>query len=122
MSFTIFILSQTAPVIVTGPVTTSKTDQIHSNVQITLCYVGKSVNLSGFRSGQQSQVVVLQQHCGGNTVTLYKGSVRPKGIHLYIYQFGPTVRPCPFRSKMGWVSRSVTGWNRVLVLHHFCIY
>lgn len=49
-----------------------------SNVHITLCYLGRILNL-GDIDGGSCDVLVLQQHCGGNTLVLYKGRVAPKG-------------------------------------------
>ena len=54
-----------------------------SDVQITLCYTGRGLNLESSMDPGSSEVLILQQHCGGNTVQLYKGRVRPRGTHVH---------------------------------------
>lgn len=52
---------------------------INSNVLITLCYEGRTLKLDGRRGGGSScEVLVVQQHCGGNTLIVFKGWVKPK--------------------------------------------
>lgn len=51
-----------------------------------MCYVGKALHLEGCVDSGHSEVVVLQQHCGGNTVLLYKGKLRAKGRPLDILE------------------------------------
>lgn len=51
---------------------------MHSNVHLTLCYLGRTLNLDGDRT-LGVEILVLQQHCGGNTLILYKGRISPNG-------------------------------------------
>ncbi len=56
---------------------------MHSDVQITLQFVGKSLNLEGSGSGD-CDILVIQQHCGASTVVLYRNRVAPKSECLKI--------------------------------------
>ena len=49
---------------------------VRSNVKITLRYLGRCGPVKRFCS---NTVEVLQQHCGGNTVSLFKGGLKEKG-------------------------------------------
>ena len=49
---------------------------VRSNVKITLRYLGKCGPVKRFSS---NTVEVLQQHCGGNTVSLFKGGLKERG-------------------------------------------
>ena len=49
---------------------------ISSDVLITLLYIGRSLKLGGRSGATSCDVLVLQQHCGGNTCILYKGRVK----------------------------------------------
>ena len=51
---------------------------MHSNVEITLRFMGRTLNLEGYMNNI-CEVLVIQQHCGGNTLVLFKGIVAPKG-------------------------------------------
>ena len=53
--------------------------QKHSLAEVTLIYLGKSLTLGGPVDNRPREVVVLQQHCGGNTVCLYSGHLVAKG-------------------------------------------
>lgn len=60
-----------------------RSQPMHSNVSITLKFIGTGLHLEGFAMETKlSEVMVVQQHCGGNTVQLYKGRVKPKGLRL----------------------------------------
>ena len=74
---------QTLPV--TSPKLDQTLDQIHSNVKMTLLFTGRNSNLEGPLRYQRSQVMVLQQHCGGNTLTVFNGSIGPKGIIVSLF-------------------------------------
>ena len=55
----------------------------HSNATITLKFIGTGLHLDSYAMDSHlSDVVVVQQHCGGNTLPLYKGKVKPKGLHI----------------------------------------
>lgn len=75
---------QTAPVCGhrTHTVYPRRSQPARSDVQITLCYTGKGLHLESSMDSGSSEVLILQQHCGGNTVQLYKGRVRPRGMLL----------------------------------------
>lgn len=65
-----------------------RSQPMHSNVKITLRFVGSGLHLEKYTyamEGQLSDVMVVQQHCGGNTVTLYKDKVKPKGTPCKFY-------------------------------------
>jgi hypothetical protein len=62
----------------------TKSQPVHSNVSITLKFIGTGLHL-GMESSL-SDVMVVQQHCGGNTVTLYKGKIKPRGAHKILIQ------------------------------------
>jgi hypothetical protein len=49
------------------------------NVKVTMCYYGTSVNLESDRIDRRDDVVVEQQHCGGNTLTVFRGKILPGG-------------------------------------------
>ena len=60
----------------------TKSQPVHSNVSITLKFIGIGLHLGKYAmESSLSDVMVVQQHCGGNTVILYKGKVKPKGTH-----------------------------------------
>ena len=42
------------------------------------CYLGGGINIERSCSLEQ-QIEVHQQHCGGNTLCLFKGYLKPKG-------------------------------------------
>ncbi|XP_018432364.1 PREDICTED: glutamate-rich protein 3 [Nanorana parkeri] len=46
---------------------------LHSNVKITMVYVGKNVHLSHDDTDYRDEVKVFQQHCGGENLCVYKG-------------------------------------------------
>ncbi|XP_078524786.1 glutamate-rich protein 3 [Lissotriton helveticus] len=48
---------------------------VHSNVAITMLYLGKSVRLSHDDIGYKEEIKVFQQHCGGENLCIYKGSL-----------------------------------------------
>ena len=65
-----------------GPIAT-RSQPVHSDVSITLKFIGTGLHLdSCSMESNTSDVMVVQQHCGGNTVPVYKGRVKPKGWHL----------------------------------------
>ena len=45
--------------------------------KMTLRYLGKSLDLSSGVFGDAVQVMIMQQHCGGNTVCVFQGLVSP---------------------------------------------
>ena len=45
--------------------------------KITLRYLGKSLDLSSGVFGDAVQVMIMQQHCGGNTVCVFQNLVSP---------------------------------------------
>ena len=60
----------------------TKSQPVHSNVSIMLKFIGTGLHLGKYAmESSLSDVMVVQQHCGGNTVALYKGKVKPKGTH-----------------------------------------
>jgi hypothetical protein len=61
-----------------------------SNVHITLCYLGRILHCI---DGGRCDILVLQQHCGGNTLVLYKGRVAPRGK----WMFCVVPQACPSR-------------------------
>ncbi|KAL5493545.1 hypothetical protein EMCRGX_G014743 [Ephydatia muelleri] len=74
--------SKTAPARLTrrqareGPTEQAKIQSpVRSNVKITLRYLGKCGPVKRFSS---NTVEVLQQHCGGNTVSLFKGGLKER--------------------------------------------
>ncbi|KAG8535804.1 hypothetical protein GDO81_027745, partial [Engystomops pustulosus] len=46
---------------------------LHSNVKITMVYLGKKVHLSHEDSDYRDEVKVFQQHCGGENLCVYRG-------------------------------------------------
>ena len=71
----------------------TKSQPMHSNVSITLKFIGTGLHLGKYAmESSLSDVMVVQQHCGGNTVTLYRGKVNICSsaylYHLaYLYHF-----------------------------------
>ncbi|XP_063689906.1 glutamate-rich protein 3-like isoform X13 [Bolinopsis microptera] len=61
----------------TVPSTFLQRRQIHSMSKITLRYLGKSLDLSSGVFGDAVQVMIMQQHCGGNTVCVFQNLVSP---------------------------------------------
>lgn len=53
--------------------------QLHANIVLTLCYLGRQLHLAT-TSKQLSMIEVLQQHCGGNTLLLYRRKLKPRGM------------------------------------------
>ncbi|XP_069088539.1 glutamate-rich protein 3 isoform X2 [Pleurodeles waltl] len=56
------------------PVRFHKTS-VHSNVAITMIYLGKSVRLSHDDIDYKDEIKVFQQHCGGENLCIYKGNL-----------------------------------------------
>ena len=54
---------------------------IRSNVKITLRYLGRCSQVKRFSA---NTVEVVQQHCGGNTVSLFKGELKERGENLMV--------------------------------------
>jgi len=53
-----------------------------------MCYYGLPVHLESDRTDRHDDVVVEQQHCGGNTLTVYAGKLLPSGeLQLYVENF-----------------------------------
>ncbi|XP_029473424.1 glutamate-rich protein 3 isoform X2 [Rhinatrema bivittatum] len=48
---------------------------VHSNVAITMVYLGKSVHLSHDDTDYRDEIKALQQHCGGENLCVYKGKL-----------------------------------------------
>ena len=64
------------------------TGQQRGRVQVTMCYYGTSVHLDCERTDRRDEVVVQQQHCGGNAPVVYSGKLLPGGeIWLRIKTF-----------------------------------
>ena len=62
-------------------------------MRVTLCYVGQSVHLEGSIEHNTVDVMILQQHCGGNTVCVFNGKVRPKSWFTFTSR---RHKDCPF--------------------------
>uniref|UniRef100_A0A8C5WKF8 DUF4590 domain-containing protein n=1 Tax=Leptobrachium leishanense TaxID=445787 RepID=A0A8C5WKF8_9ANUR len=45
----------------------------HSNVKITMSYLGKNVHLSHEDDDYRDEIKIFQQHCGGENLCVYKG-------------------------------------------------
>ena len=52
-------------------------DKPHSNVEVTIHYFGSNLKLDCEKFDPRDDVVVEQQHCGGNTLTVYKEKIIP---------------------------------------------
>ena len=52
-------------------------DKPHSNVEVTIHYFGSNLRLECERPDPRDEVTVLQQHCGGNTLTVYREKLMP---------------------------------------------
>ena len=64
----------------------TRSQPMHSNVSITLKFIGTGLHLGSYAmESTLSDVMVVQQHCGGNTVALYKGRLKPKGTHTHTH-------------------------------------
>ncbi|XP_040264533.1 glutamate-rich protein 3 isoform X2 [Bufo bufo] len=48
---------------------------LHSNVKITMVYLGKTVHLSYEDSDYRDEIKVFQQHCGGENLCVFKGGL-----------------------------------------------
>jgi hypothetical protein len=80
------------------PLTSHDTSKLQGQPEVMLQYNGPTVHLGGV--GEQrglTDIVILQQHCGGNTVCVFKGKVKPKGIILFMSR---RHRDCPFGLSM----------------------
>lgn len=51
---------------------------LHSNVRISMVYLGKNVHLSHEDIDYRDEVKVFQQHCGGENLCVYKGRLLEK--------------------------------------------
>lgn len=59
---------------------TPRSQPMHSDVNVTLKFIGTGLHLDNHSmESNASDVLVVQQHCGGNTVPVYRGKVKPKG-------------------------------------------
>ena len=70
--------------------------QVHSLARMTLRYLGRTLDLSPGVFGDAVNVMVMQQHCGGNTVCVFQGLLSPNGkVFLYtdisVYTTGVTL-------------------------------
>ncbi|XP_048251071.1 glutamate-rich protein 3-like isoform X8 [Haliotis rufescens] len=50
---------------------------IHSNCEVTMKFHGWALKLARERTDNRHDVSVEQQHCGGNTLTVFKGLIEP---------------------------------------------
>ena len=48
-------------------------------MQVTMCYYGTPVHLDCELTDRRDEVVVQQQHCGGNPLIVYSGKLLPGG-------------------------------------------
>jgi len=53
--------------------------QASGRVQVTMCYYGTPLHLECERPDRRDDVIVEQQHCGGNAVTVYSGKLMRGG-------------------------------------------
>jgi len=44
-----------------------------------MCYYGSPLHLECDRIDRRDEIIVEQQHCGGNTVVVYSGKLLPGG-------------------------------------------
>ncbi|RDD47784.1 Glutamate-rich protein 3 [Trichoplax sp. H2] len=51
--------------------------QLQSLCNVTMKFLGLNISLKGTVDDQLCEVVVLQQHCGGSTLCIYKGKLTP---------------------------------------------
>lgn len=61
----------------------SKQDKVHANIKMKFCFLGGGISIERSCSLQQ-QIEVYQQHCGGNTLCLFKGYLKPKDEFVII--------------------------------------
>ena len=64
-----------------------------SHARVTMCYVGKSVQLEGSIEHDEMDVTILQQHCGGNTVCVFRSKMKPKTSFTFTSR---RHKDCPF--------------------------
>ncbi|XP_048208093.1 glutamate-rich protein 3 [Perognathus longimembris pacificus] len=57
---------------------------LHSNALITMIYLGKSVHLSYGDTDFQDEIKIYQQHCGGENLCVYTGTVLEKETFQFI--------------------------------------
>ncbi|XP_069863399.1 glutamate-rich protein 3 isoform X2 [Dipodomys merriami] len=57
---------------------------LHSNALITMIYLGKSVHLSYGDTAFQDEIKIYQQHCGGENLCVYTGTVLEKDTFQFI--------------------------------------
>ena len=66
-------------------------ERMQTLCHITLHYFGSHLKLDYERLDPRDEVVVEQQHCGGNTLTVFREKILPKsestGLLLHIYTF-----------------------------------
>ncbi|XP_071115484.1 glutamate-rich protein 3-like [Haliotis cracherodii] len=57
---------------------------IHSNCEVTMKFHGWALKLARERTDNRHDVSVEQQHCGGNTLTVFKGLIEPGSKFSFI--------------------------------------
>ncbi|XP_073935855.1 glutamate-rich protein 3 isoform X2 [Castor canadensis] len=57
---------------------------LHSNAAITMIYLGKNVHLSYEDTDFRDEIIVYQQHCGGENLCVYKGKLLEKETFQFV--------------------------------------
>ena len=62
-------------------------DNLHTHCEITMHYFGSSLKLESERFDPREEVCVEQQHCGGNTLTVFRRKIMPGGKDLIMWNY-----------------------------------
>ena len=76
-----------------------ETAKAHSGDQQTLCrvvmkYHGWALKLAREKMDPTQEVIVEQQHCGGNTLTVFKERLLPGGKRIFLYDMRVELQHC----------------------------
>ena len=59
----------------------------HTNCEVRMHYFGSALQLDFERFDPRDSVIIKQQHCGGNTLTVFEEKILPGSeLHLYLVQ------------------------------------
>ncbi len=57
-------------------------EQVQTMSEVSMHYFGSTLKLDYERFDPRDEVLVEQQHCGGNTLVVFKEKVMPRSKHL----------------------------------------